>query len=108
MLPKANRLSKNKDISRVFKEGKLVRNDCLSLKFFKNNQNLSENFFFGSRPAPRYFLFFWLPILSDLFRVRLSGDREARFKKRRGKKYFENFKMQPFLQRRDRPCWQLI
>lgn len=42
MLPKANRLSKNKDISRVFKEGKLVRNDCLSLKFFKNQLTVSR------------------------------------------------------------------
>lgn len=42
MLPKANRLSKNKDILRVFKEGKIVRNDCLSLKFFKNQLPVSR------------------------------------------------------------------
>ena len=42
MLPKENRLKKNKDFEKVFKEGKGFKEDFLVLKKVKNNLKISR------------------------------------------------------------------
>ncbi len=44
MLPKQNRLSKKKDLERVFKQGRFFKNDFFTLRLAKNN----------SKNAPRF------------------------------------------------------
>lgn len=42
MLPKRNRLIKNKEFEEVFKKGRLVREDFLSIKFVPNKKKYSR------------------------------------------------------------------
>ena len=49
MLPKINRLKKEKDFERVFKEGYSVREDPLFFKFAKNNLKVSRFGFVASK-----------------------------------------------------------
>lgn len=81
MLPKINRLQKNKDFERIFKKGKFFKQDFLTLKVFPNNlQNSRFGFIVSSKVSKKAVLrnkikrWLRVAILLQLNQEKLSGE----------------------------------